>query len=151
MVYAIAEEGKLWAQYQLGGRYLNGGDGFDKNVAEGVRYIRMAAEGEYVVAKLKLGVIYLNGEGVSQDCNVALDWFRQSADEGDAIAQYMMGGMYYNGLGVDKDYKEALIWYKKAADQGYDKAQYDLGKNVNMFMILCTTCSHMLFVIRITL
>ena len=151
MVHAIAEEGKLWAQYQLGGRYLYGLYGFDKNVAEGVRYIRMAAEGGYVEAKYSLGIMHYEGKGVSQDYNIALDWFRQAADEGNALAQKRMGYMYYNGEGVDKDYKEALIWYKKAADQGFDKAQYEIGKDVNMFMILCTTCSHMLFVIRITL
>ena len=151
MVYAIAEEGKVWAQLQLGGRYLHGVHGFDKNVAEGVRYIRMAAEGGGVEAKYSLGIMYHEGEGVSQDYNIALDWFRQAADEGHAFAQFTLGIMYYNGEGVDKDYKEALIWYKKAADQGYNQAQYNLGKDVNMFMILCTTCSHMLFVIRITL
>ena len=150
-VYAIAEEGKLWAQLQLGIKYLQGLDGFDKNVAEGVRYIRMAAEGGYVEAKYCLGTVYHDGEGVSQDYNIALDWLRQAADEGNAFAQYRMGGMYYHGEGVDKDYKEALTWYKKAADQGYNEAQFALGKDVKMFMILCTTCSHMLFVIRITL
>ena len=111
----------------------------------------MAAEGGDVEAKLKLGIMYLRGEGVSQDSNIALDWLRQAADEGYARAQYTMGALYYHGEGVDKDYKETLIWYKKAADQGYDVAQYDLGKDINMFMILCTTCSHMLFVNRITL
>ena len=151
MVCTIAEEGKLWAQVQVGIRYLRGIQGFDKNVAEGVRYIRMAAEGGDVEAKYSLGIFYYEGEGVSQDYNIALDWLRQAADEGYAPAQYSLGFMYYNGLGVDKDYKEALIWWKKAADQGFDEAQYRLGKDVNMFMILCTTCSHMLFVIRITL
>ena len=145
MVYAIAKEGKVWAQLQLGIKYLEGIQGFDKNVAEGVRYIRMAAEGGYVEAKFSLGIFYYEGEGVSQDYNIALDWLRQAADEGYAPAQYMMGRMYYHGEGVDKDYKEALIWFKKAADQGYDEAQYRLGKDVNMFMILCTTCSHICY------
>ena len=111
----------------------------------------MAAEGGDVEAKYWLGIMYSEGEGVSQDYNIALDWLRQAADEGDALAQYMMGGMYYHGEGVDKDYKEALIWYNKAVEQGYDEAQIKIGKDGNMFMILCTTCSHMLFVIRITL
>ncbi len=42
-LYAIADEGKDWAQYQLGARYRDGSDGFDMNLPEGVRYIQMAA------------------------------------------------------------------------------------------------------------
>jgi hypothetical protein len=48
-LYAIADEGKDWAQYQLGCRYLKGiAGGFDMNFPEGVRYIQMAAEKGYM-------------------------------------------------------------------------------------------------------
>ena len=63
----------------------------------------------------KLGLNYLNGDGVAQDYAKALKYFSQAAEQGVAEAQNKLGDMYEKGLGINKDYGQALSWYRKAA------------------------------------
>ena len=114
---------------------MRGSCGFDKNLPEGVRYIRMAAERGYAKAQNVLSNIYAKGEGVPQDKKKAFDLYMQAAVQGLAAAQYNVGIGYYNGDGVDKDFNQSFIWYKNSADQGYTLAQYNLGKSVYVFII----------------
>ena len=58
--------------------------------------------------ELKLGLKYLNGEGVKQDYKKAFEWFSKAAEQGNTEAQLHLGQMYYNGEGVNQDDKKAL-------------------------------------------
>jgi hypothetical protein len=78
-------------------------------------------------AQSNLGVMYYNGQGVTQDYAEAVKWYRKGAEHGNAKAQYNLGLMYDNGQGVPQDYAEALQWYRKAAEQGNAGAQNNLG------------------------
>ena len=75
----------------------------------------------------KLGLMYLNGEGVIKDEAKALVFIRKSAEQGNAEAQNSLGVRYANGQGVPKDEAEAVKWYRLAAEQGYAWAQFSLG------------------------
>ncbi len=135
LLYAIADEGKDWAQCILGFRYLNGSEGFDMNLPEGVRYMQMAAEKGFAPAQYKLGSMYDKGQGVPQDWEQSFHWYLQAANQGNAIAQFNVGNAYFiGGQGVNKDIDQAFIWLKKSADIGYYGAQYNVGKHVNVFM-----------------
>ena len=79
------------------------------------------------LAQYNLGVMYDNGQGVTQDYKEAVKWYRLSADQGNADAQYNLGLMYYNKQGVTQDYKEAVKWYRLSAQQGDMDAQNNLG------------------------
>ena len=85
------------------------------------------AEAENVISQFKLGMMYYNGEGVSQDLQEAAKWYRKAADQGYAYAQVSLGLMYYNGEGVLENKGEAVKWYRLAADQGAAPAQFNLG------------------------
>ena len=87
----------------------------------------LAADQGDADAQYNLGLMYYNGDGVTQDDAEALKWYRLAADQGDATAQSNLGSMYANGDGVTQDDAEALKWYRKAADQGNAWAQYSLG------------------------
>ncbi len=139
-LYAIADEGNDWAQYQLGWRYRDGSDGFDMNLPEGVRYMQMAAEKGYAPAQNDLGFMYHEGRGVPQDWDKSFHWYLLAANQGYAAAQYNFGCAYYYGRGVDKDIDQAFIWWQKSADLGYHGAQYNLGKHVNVFMHQFDVC-----------
>ena len=114
---------------------MEGIDGFDKNLPEGVKYIRMAAERGYAKAQSELGYMYSNGEGVPRDMKKAFDLYMQAAVQGLAMAQYNVGFFCYLGEGVDKDVNQSFIWFKKSADQGFTQAQYLLGNRVHVFII----------------
>src|ERR1035438_798221 len=87
---------------------------------------QQAAKGD-AVAQVKLGFLYLNGDGVPQDYTQAAAWYRKGAEQGVVGAQDILGGLYYNGLGVTQDYAQAAAWWRKAAEQGEADAQYNLG------------------------
>ena len=95
--------------------------------ATALREWRPLAEQGDAKAQFNLGVMYDNGQGVTQDDKEAVKWYRKSAEQGDAKAQYNLGVMYGNGAGVTQYYKEAVKWYRKAAEQGHAKAQNNLG------------------------
>ena len=139
-LYAIADEGKDWAQCQLGLRYLNGSHGFDMNLPEGVRYMQMAAEKGYAKAPCILGGMYGEGRGVPQDWEKSFHWYLLAANQGYAVAQYNVGNAYRRGRGVDKDIDHAFLWMRKSADAGFIEAQYNLGKHVNVFMHQFDVC-----------
>jgi tetratricopeptide (TPR) repeat protein len=86
----------------------------------------MARKG-YAPAQFKLGLIYVNGNGVPQDYREALKWYRKAADQGNAAAQRNLGVMFGEGLGVPQDYAEALKWFRRAAEQNDAAAQTNLG------------------------
>lgn len=66
-----------------------------------------------------LGVLYLNGNGVTQNTEQGLYWLKQAALQGSEQRQSDLGLIYYNGsYNVKKDYEEAMRWFSMAAQQG---------------------------------
>ena len=62
--------GKGYAAYEAG------------DYAEAVKCYRKAAEQGDAAAQYNLGVIYYNGEGVTQDYAEAVKWYRKAAEQG---------------------------------------------------------------------
>ena len=78
------------AQYDLGVRY-DAGLGVPKDVAEAMRWYRLAAEQGNADAQCSLGLMYAHGEGISEDCAEAVRWFRPAAEQGHAEGQTIAG------------------------------------------------------------
>lgn len=88
--------------------------------------LKKAEQGD-AKAQYSIGLMYNNGQGVTQDFKQAFYWFKKSAEQGFANAQGDLGVMYDKGKGVIQNYKQAFNWYKKSAEQGYASAQYNVG------------------------
>ena len=74
---------------------------------------------------MKLGFMYVAGEGIPQDSVEALKWFRRAANQGEANAQCFLGLMYFEGRGVPQDFVSAHMWLNFAAASGIeDAAEY---------------------------
>jgi len=85
------------------------------------------AESGNTEAQIKLGQMYLDGQGFTKNYAEAIKWIGKAAEQGIAKAQHMLGGIYFiGGPGVPKNYVEAMKWYRKAADQGDSEAQVKL-------------------------
>lgn len=69
-----------------------------------------------------LGVMYENGEGITQDLVEAVKWYKKSAELGMVSAQYLLGNAYALGLGVPQNYIFAYAWHNVASSQGSDMA-----------------------------
>ncbi|USA46655.1 sel1 repeat family protein [Acinetobacter sp. C26M] len=95
---------------------------FAENVASFKETLDLAQKGDAKV-QLKVGSMYVMGDGVAQNFLEAGSWYRKSAEQGNAIAQYRLGILYYYGVGVPKDHNKALEWLKKSSDQGNTQAK----------------------------
>ena len=96
------------------------------------RSFHQAAGQGHANAQFTLGVMYYQGDGVTQDYKEAIKWYRLAADQGLAPAQFNVGMMYYQGDGVVQDYQEAARWYAMVAEQGLAQAQFNLGMMYNL-------------------
>ena len=121
-VIYVAEQGDVFAQYNLGVMY-DTGEGVPEDAAEAVRWFRAAAEQGHARAQYNLGVKYATGEGVPEDDAEAVRWYRAAAEQGIAFAQYNLGDMYATGRGVLENAAEAVRWYRAAAERGHARAQ----------------------------
>ena len=115
------------------GDYEKGVDAYkDGNYATALSVFQPLAENKGVLslfyskedvinAQSRLGWMYENGEGVSEDDEEAVKWYTLAAEQGHARAQSNLGGMYGNGQGVLQDYVRAHMWYNIAASSGGSK------------------------------
>lgn len=94
---------------------------------EAVRLFRLAANQGDAGAQVMLGIMYRDGQGVTQGFVEAVRWFGLAAEQGNATGQNRLGMMYSNSWGVAQDDVEAARWFRLAAEQGDALAQFNLG------------------------
>lgn len=97
------------------------------NHAEAALWVRSAAECGVPAARVRLGRMLLEGQGVERDPQAAFMWFARAADRGDAEALNMMGRCYENGWGVRLDVERAAGCYRSSAQGGHDWGEYNFG------------------------
>lgn len=102
------------AQFELGSRF-NYGRNAPKSNAEGLRWLRRAAENGDSEAQRLLAVKLYNGYDVPVDQEEALRWAQRLAESGDVPGQMMAGNMHGNGEGTPRDLVRAYMWYDIAA------------------------------------
>jgi uncharacterized protein len=86
-----------------------------------------AAQGS-AAAQFRLGLMYANGQGVTQDYAEALKWYQLAAKQKHTDAELSLGTLYFKGQGVAQDYAEAMKWYRFAADRGNAEANFFLSE-----------------------
>lgn len=107
--------------------------------AEAARLFSLAAERGNTKANTLLGIMYLAGEGVSQDRATGVQRLKLSAVRGDADGQfwYAMATIVhddYNDVEFEHLLIDALPYLKMAADQGHAQARVMLGE---MYFSMC--------------
>ena len=98
-----------------------------QNIAEAVRWYKLAAEKGDATAQYKLAQCFDSGQGIPQSDEDAAKWYALAAEQGHADAQNCIGVMYDSGRGVKQNYRTALKWFRCAAEQGEMIAQYNVG------------------------
>ncbi len=118
-----AEIGFATAACNVAFSYLNE-DGVEQNEAEGVRWLRAAANLGHWRAISELGQCYFYGTcGVERDVEKGLKALRQIATAGGVWEARLLGNFYLLGTdGVEKNEAEAIRWYRLAADRGDEEA-----------------------------
>jgi len=77
-------------------------------------------------AKFRLGLLFLEGDGVSQDVDYSLSLIEGAAKEGLEEAYSFLGWAYQNGYYVRQDIEVAMSFYRAAAEHGDVDGQYQL-------------------------
>ena len=77
------------------------------------------AEQGNVWSQFYLGLMYYEGEGVTQDYAQAVEWFQRAANQGDVWSQFYLGVLYSNGYGVRQSKVTAKEWFGKTCDRRY--------------------------------
>ena len=118
-----AEIGFATAACNVAFAYLNG-DGVAEDEAEGVRWLRAAANLGHWRAISELGQCYFYGTcGVERNVEKGLKALRQIATAGGVWEARLLGNFYLLGTdGVEKNEAEGIRWYRLAADRGDEEA-----------------------------
>ncbi len=69
---------------------------------------RTLADQGYASAQDNIGLMYYNGQGVTQDYGQAVALCLKAANQGFAHAQYDLGVLYHNGQGVPRNYRRNI-------------------------------------------
>lgn len=83
-----------------------------------------AAEKGLAAAQSRLGYMYAEGLGVTQDPEKSEHWYRMAANQGDKDAMVSLGNIYYE---IRNDFNTAFHYYSDAAYAGDAEAQLSLG------------------------
>ena len=75
-------------------------------------------------AQLTVGVMKLEGNGMTQNIPEAIFWLRRSYNGNNPKAGLILAGIYVNGISVKENLFKAREYVKASADQGVPKAQY---------------------------
>ncbi|MEO8341460.1 MAG: tetratricopeptide repeat protein [Nitrospirota bacterium] len=116
---ALAEQGHVVAQYQLGLLYANG-KGVTKDDAKARQWYEKAAIQGHTEAQVNLGVLLMYARGGQQDYKMAVYYLRLAANQGNDLAQRRLGQMHERGEGVQQDYIKAYMWYSIGSANGVE-------------------------------
>ncbi|MBR5893705.1 MAG: SEL1-like repeat protein [Bacteroidaceae bacterium] len=81
----------------------------------------------YAPAIYKVGICYLNGQGLSQRNDKAMEFLETAAQMDYAPAMYEIALIYRDGTALAKDESQYIAWLQKAVNADYPEAQYELG------------------------
>ncbi len=84
-IQKFANEGRSWAQSDLGSLYEDGLV-LPRDYSEALYWYRSAAEQGYPGAQTNLGIMYARGLGVTTSRQTAIEWFQRAAKQGDIAA-----------------------------------------------------------------
>jgi len=94
-IQKFADDGRAWAQSDLGSLYEDGLV-LPRNYTDAVYWYRSAAEQGYPGAQTNLGMMYARGRGVANSRRSAIEWFQRAAKQGDSVAQRNLETMGVN-------------------------------------------------------
>ena len=105
-----ASQGDVHAMAELGERYEEG-DGVQQDIAQAIRWYRLAAEHGDKDA-------YERAEELEEHLE-EIELWKLAAEQGDAEAMYKLGDAYDYGMYVKHDLEQAIHWYQLAEEHGY--------------------------------
>ena len=120
---AAVAAGNPVAQYQFGMMEID-----RRNLENGVKHIRLAADQGLPAAEYRLAKLYEVGQGVPQNVTLAAQLSESAARRGHRIAMHDTGLFKAEGIGTGvPDTAGAVEWFGRAARMGVVDSQFNLG------------------------
>ena len=94
-----ANQGDLESQYKLGRAYKYGENGFGKDLLQGHKWLKLAAEGNHPEAQLTYAYFFIdigNQAHIKHDLEEGTFWLKRAGDNGNAQALWLLIGVYAN-------------------------------------------------------
>ena len=135
-----ASKGDPWSQLKVSMVFFYGSDSkksgvnlskpIKKNLEEGFKWVKLAAEQDNDFAQFNLADMLYLGHGVKKDFSESFKWLKLAAKGGNSRAQNNLGYYFEKGIGVDVNLKEAKSWYQLSFKNGYQEAYLGI-KDIN--------------------
>ena len=117
----------LWTSAALAGPFEDGAEAFKRgDYARALTAWGPIADSNPEVQN-SLGVMYMDGKGVTRNFATAHQWFERSAANRSSSGQNNLGGLYRDGRGVPRDYRKSMTFFAASAAQGNAGGQLNLG------------------------
>jgi len=87
----------------------------------------LAAKQDHGPAQHALGVMYLQGHGVTAKPETSVQWLEKAITHKLPDSLYNLAQLFENGIGVRPNLPRAFTLYRDAADLGHAPSQYNLG------------------------
>jgi hypothetical protein len=133
LLLAAADQGDLYAAFDLAEIYRTGGAEEPKDADEAAKWYRRAADQGYIPARMRLGRMLFYGDGVAADRDEAFRMFLPVAERGRAIAQAYVGLCYVLGCGVAQNAEQARRWIELSTRKDDLTAEY-IANSARAFM-----------------
>ena len=98
---------------------------------DAIQYLTKSAEAGYAAAQVELGILFLNGEMITQDSKEFYKWIKEAAEKGNYDGMKYLSKCYFSGTGVDRNDAIGFYWLNKLyTDYGPQFDDWDLLGNV---------------------
>lgn len=131
MLVMAAAQGDPAAHFMLGVCAYNG-IGQKKDLGVALNFFKHAAESNYAPAAYNIAMMYLEGNGVSQNDKEGVRWLEKAANLNHTDAMVKLAACLINGVGGMMDIDYAMHLLRKAARMGNTDAEILIEKILKM-------------------
>jgi len=117
-----ANQGEADSQYHAGVMYIKG-EQTQRDVDEGVRWIKLSAEQGHEMATTYMKLWSDEFSVNSFDSSISVRWLKEAGRNFDTDAIFNLAFLYETVGGVQKHFTLAMQWYKFAAVEGHAEAK----------------------------
>ena len=122
----LAQIGHPNSAFQLGKKIISNDQ--KATYAEGISYLKVAADAGHTEARLHLGILYLEGVNAPKNIPAGIKLLELAALDGNLQAIHNLAMMKLLGLNMSVDAETAIDYFRIAAFRGHAAAQLSLAK-----------------------
>lgn len=113
----------MFAKDIIGGAYLTGSDGYEKDIPKAMELLKEPAEYGLASSQACYGSCFMFDESGVKDYKKALYWLEKAADQDNNRGLFFAGLIHLQGDAGGRNMMKAKYYLQKAADNGVEEAK----------------------------